>query len=468
VERLLVALSGGPDSTALIHLLAAARARRGPGRFPEILAGHVHHGLRGEDADLDEAFSRELARSLGIEILVHHGDARAEAARMRLSPEAAARSLRYGAFRAWARERRIDAIALAHHLDDQAETVLLRATRGTGIRGLAGIPRERRLLAGEPRTRIIRPLLEWTRKEILEYLRLGGQAHRIDASNADLSIPRNRIRNEVIPILERHVHPAASRSLASLGRAAAALARDVEVLGRRCFRAARWNVPGSGVFLEIEALGPWPRSVLDEVFRLAAARAARGAARTAEVRLPRTALDVLARWVARAPRAARHSVGGAGGERLVLEARYGLIRVRVARAAERAAPADLSPAALAPGGRARWRGWTFEVEEEGGEVSGSIVERFDAASLLSAGPLRIRGRRDGDRFHPLGAPGSKALKEFFRERRVWPSDRGGVPLLLAGDTIAWVVGHRIADPFRVRAGTVRVIAVRATPPEAET
>jgi tRNA(Ile)-lysidine synthase len=484
VRRLLVAVSGGPDSIALLHLLASLRARRGPERFPALLVGHVHHGLRGADADADAAFVRGVAAAHGLEILVHRGDARAEAMERGLSPEAAARSLRYRVLGAWAVEARLDAVALAHHLDDQAETVLLRAVRGTGIRGLAGIP-ESRLLTARPRVRLIRPLLGWTRESILAYLSAVRQPYRTDSSNLDLGIPRNRVRHEILPLLERWVHPGARRSLHSLGLAAGSLARDIRSLGRRCFREARVAGPRRGILLDIETLRSWPGSVLDEAFRLAVVRAAaagepgRGPG-APEVRLPRTALDVLVRWVARDPRGARLSFGPRvlAGKRCTFEARYGLIRVRVEDPAP-AAPEGDDPAALAPGGTARWRGWTFGAAEEAaaGETAArgpapvveerspaSIVERFDAACLASAGPLRVRSRREGDRFHPLGAPGSKTLKEFFRERKVWPSDRRDVPLLAAGGSIAWVVGHRIAEPFRVRPGTRRVLAVTARPP----
>ncbi|MBI4600548.1 MAG: tRNA lysidine(34) synthetase TilS, partial [Planctomycetes bacterium] len=117
---MLVGVSGGPDSTALLLLFAELKARD-PGGFPELIAGHVHHGLRGEGADRDAEFAAGAARALGIECLVERVDARAEARRRSLSLEAAGRALRYDAFARWARERGIDAVALAHHADDQAE-----------------------------------------------------------------------------------------------------------------------------------------------------------------------------------------------------------------------------------------------------------------------------------------------------------------------------------------------------------
>jgi tRNA(Ile)-lysidine synthase len=478
VERLLIAVSGGPDSTALFLLFLELRSSGLPG-FPELLAGHVHHGLRGDEADRDEAFVRALAAERGLECLVARAAARDEAARAGLSPEAAARSVRYRAFREWASERRIDAIALAHHLDDQAETVLFRALRGTGWRGLAGMPRRRRLCREGPATRIIRPLLGWRRQALLDYLREKGQPYRLDHTNDDPSVPRNFLRLRVIPLLEAGVHPGAPAALARLGRIARRCAADVALLGRRAFAEAVVARPWAGVFLDVAALRAWPATVLHEVFRLAIAAADAGipagpGAPDGSRALPEAAYRVLRSWLGPgAPRGARFELGPAG-RRIVLELRYGLIRALPAGPAQREdAEVELAPG----GGPVAWGGWTIEAwEEAAGTWAGqpraptpggaASEERFAAGAVAAAGPLRVRARFCGDLFQPLGAPGRKALTEFLRERRVWPADRGLVPLVVAGEDLIWVVGERIAEPFRVRSGTDRVLAIRATPPAA--
>lgn len=195
---LLVAVSGGADSVALLHGLLALGQR--------VVVAHVHHGLRGEAADRDRDFVCEQARRLGVELHVRRVDATRRDGR---SPEARARELRYAALEEMRGEGGCAFIATAHTRDDQAETVLLRAIRGTGLAGLAGIA---------PRSAdgvLLRPLLRVRRGEIRRYLRERELRWCEDASNADLRIPRNRVRAQVLPLLEA-IHPGALERLAAL------------------------------------------------------------------------------------------------------------------------------------------------------------------------------------------------------------------------------------------------------------
>ncbi len=201
--RVLVAVSGGADSVALLHALLGIGQR--------VAAAHVHHGLRGREADADLAFVADLSRSLGVPFAFARVDA---AARDGRSPEARARSLRYEALERIRVAGDHAHLATAHHLDDQAETVLLRAVRGTGIAGLAAI--RPRLEDG----RVLRPLLETRRADLRRYLVERGLSFREDATNADPATPRNRLRLEILPALDS-MHPGASERLASLAALAA-------------------------------------------------------------------------------------------------------------------------------------------------------------------------------------------------------------------------------------------------------
>ncbi len=199
-QPLLVAVSGGADSCALLQILLALGQRVG--------VAHVHHGLRGSAADADLEFVRVRARALGVPFLFARVDA---ATRDGRSPEARARGLRYEALARLRERGGYGYVATAHTLDDQAETVLLRALRGTGPRGLAGI-------APHSATgRLLRPLLSVRREELRCYLRERGLAWREDETNADASIPRNRLRIDVLPVLEA-IHPAAVRKLGDLAQ----------------------------------------------------------------------------------------------------------------------------------------------------------------------------------------------------------------------------------------------------------
>ena len=196
--RLAVGVSGGADSVALLRGLA------GEGREAGVVlsVAHLHHGLRGTDADGDLEFVEKLAAELGLHFYQARVDTAAEAAaatgKARETIEEAARRLRYGWFRRLMAEGEIDAVATAHTLDDQAETVLAKFLRGAWTEGLSGIHPVVEFAEG----RILRPLLATSRKEIEAYLKSLGQSWRTDASNRDLAYTRNRIRHELLPLLE--------------------------------------------------------------------------------------------------------------------------------------------------------------------------------------------------------------------------------------------------------------------------
>jgi tRNA(Ile)-lysidine synthase len=204
--RVLAAVSGGPDSVCLAHWLAAQARRKGL----KVALAHVHHGLRGREADKDARSVEALGARLGLPVAVLRADVKGVARRRRLGLEEAGRKERYRLLSAKARRGRWSLVATGHQLDDQAETVLLHLLRGTNPAGLAGIP-PRRPLA--PRVSLIRPLLPLTRAEVLEYLRQHGLNWREDRSNADPRFSRNWVRQELIPLIEKRA-PGARQRLA--------------------------------------------------------------------------------------------------------------------------------------------------------------------------------------------------------------------------------------------------------------
>ena len=197
-DRVAVAVSGGADSVALLRVLLELRADLGI----VLAVAHFNHELRAEESEGDEAFVADLARHHGLQFFGGRGDVRGYASTSKLSIEAAGRELRYAWFAQLADEQRFDSVATGHTLDDQAETVLLKFLRGAGTRGLAGIYPE--LFPDvQGKTRIVRPLLCITRDEVETYLTSLGQDWREDESNLDHRFARNRVRHELLPLLER-------------------------------------------------------------------------------------------------------------------------------------------------------------------------------------------------------------------------------------------------------------------------
>ncbi|MBV9462965.1 MAG: tRNA lysidine(34) synthetase TilS [Verrucomicrobiae bacterium] len=209
-ERLIVGVSGGPDSVALLHLLLATGNRA--------VAVHVNHGWRGRQSDADEAFVHSLCADWGC---AFESLRVSETARQGKSPEEFARTQRYGFFAEVAGELRVRTVVVGHTADDQAETFLLRLLRGSGRRGLGGMRGKAPLPAPGSKLSVVRPLLRARRSEILDYLRDNGIPFRRDRSNEDESLARNRVRRRLIPWLEREFQPAV----------VPVLARTAEILG---------------------------------------------------------------------------------------------------------------------------------------------------------------------------------------------------------------------------------------------
>jgi tRNA(Ile)-lysidine synthase len=445
-ERVLVALSGGPDSVALVDLLLELQSA---GDLTVAGVAHFNHQLRGADADADERFCRELAASLSLSIEVGTADVRRAARQSGRSIEDAARAIRYEFLERAATSLNADVIAVGHSRDDQAETFLLRLVRGAGPRGLGGIfPR-----AG----RVVRPLLEIPRDDLREYADGRGLKWREDETNRDLTIPRNRVRHELIPYLQREFSPGIVEVLA---REAAIARDDDDRLEREAIDLATSIVlrdTGGTIELDAAALRQLHPALQARVARraLSAVSAAghigfdqvqrvldlaRGRRQDGSVSLPGCQVSLATGRIVVGPALDRGS-GPPNSFRIPLSI-PGEVRLDHqgwAVSAERAASAGV---AIAPG-------------------SGRAVVVAVAASPLTL-PLAVRSRRPGDRFRPLGQIGRKKLQDFLVDRKIPRETRDSLPLVVDGDDrIVWVVGQSVAEDFRVTEPARGVILLKA-------
>jgi tRNA(Ile)-lysidine synthase len=467
-ERVLVAVSGGPDSTALLSLFVRAASNLGV----TLHVAHLDHGWRASSAR-DAEFVRRLALRFGIPVTVGHVDPaawkrsrarRAPGERRQSSLEARARTLRQRFLRATAAQVGATRIALGHTLDDQAETLLLRLLRGSGARGLAGI---HPVVDGL----FIRPLLGARRADILSYLKTRRLTWRRDPTNRDLRLTRNRIRHRLLPLLEKSFNAAAVPTLAR----AATLMRDedawMEDLTRaafeRCVRpSGPASAPGSAdaaskgaasivVALDAVTLEAMPVALQRRVVRLAL-RTVRGHLRGLGFRHVEQAL-LMAR---------RSAPGGAdlpGGLRLRRTASRLDVRRAEAGAATRGAAAICREALCPVPGEVAVPDFGLRLKARWLEAGDPLPEPGPDRALLDAdrieAPLLVRPRRPGDRFVPLGGPGTRRLKSFLIDRKVPVDARGRIPLVVSGERIAWVVGHRIDDRFKITPRTRRVLVL---------
>ncbi len=505
-ERILVAVSGGPDSTALLSLLC----RIAPEMRLDLHVAHLDHGWRGRASERDAEFVRRAAIRLGLPVTVGRvapqpgatpggragrtkgrgpaeAGGRAEGRDRQSSREARARALRTNFLLETARQIGATRVALGHTRDDQAESFLLRLLRGSGARGLAGTYP---VVDGV----IIRPLIEVRRRDVLAYLRDRRIRYRIDATNRDVTLTRNRVRRRLLPLLEREFNPAAVEALAH----AADLLRDEDAylsgIADAEFRALA-TPRGDGVSLPAQALCRLPVAIRRRVMRLAMAEVRGDLRRIAlqhvdrslallddppglrAVTLPdgdlvrREGESLVILPAARTSgdrRAGDDRAGGAaaGGRRAgedagrprealcpvpgeVRLAAFGL-RLRATVVPREELPFDLKPMA---------RGTVGRDDPAGPEVREAGRGRAFLDADLLPGPLLIRPRRPGDRFVPLGGPGTRKVKSFLIDRKVPVDERGRIPLVLSGDRIAWVVGHEIDDRFKVTEATRRVLVL---------
>ena len=435
--RVLAAVSGGADSVALALVL-----RRIAPELDATLAGlvHLNHQLRGAASDEDEAFVRSLALELDVPFLSRRVDVAQQAKDSRESIEAAARRVRYAFFDEAANQLQASLIATAHTADDQAETVLMRLMRGAGLEGLSAI---------RPRNgRVIRPLLDARRAEVLQLLESEKRPWREDASNADTAITRNRVRHLVMPALKA---AAGEGAVDALARTASLIQDDAEELERVAIETARSIVLPDGT-LDAGALANVSAAIARRVIRRALHDAAGGRFFSLEhVEGVRSLIREDASHAIELP-----------GLRAVRA--QGVIRIERVGAGE--PPVPFESALLVPG--------VTQVPAAGMEVSAEVATLTAAAvrELRMAGDevavqgvegarLTVRSRRPGDALRPLGGSGRRKVQDIFVDRKTARHLRDQVPLVVDDrGRIVWVVGHAIADEFRVTSPESRVLLLK--------
>jgi tRNA(Ile)-lysidine synthase len=456
-DRLAVAVSGGADSVALLCLLLELRAELGI----VLSVAHVNHKLRGEESDEDERFVAKLARQHELELHLCEapvdGKHRSE---IGSGIEAAARELRYGFFRQLAREGRVAKIATAHTLDDQAETVLLRIFRGTGIRGLSGIhPRIVFEEQGRAFGELVRPLLGFRRAALQEFLRERGQSWREDSSNRDIAFLRNRVRHRLLPMIGEEFGEAAIEHMGEL----AEIARAEEEHWERAHPEVRGGDAGDETRQapSLRGLAVAPLLALPLAVQR---RLVRGWLETNA-----SGLSISFRLIDEALELARGSVG----KRLELPGGRNLLKRNLRRGRQElllesepfggpGEAADYEYALAVPG--------AVEVPELGACMEARVVDAAgvpgdDRGQLLDLGRMPkevlIRNWRAGDRFWPSHTAAAKKVKELLNDRHATGAEKKLWPVAVAeGCGLIWMRGFAVPAAFRAPAGASKAIWIR--------
>jgi tRNA(Ile)-lysidine synthase len=442
---LVVGFSGGPDSLSLLYALYHLAGELGL----TLHIGHLNHCLRGRDSDEDAAFVAGTAKQLGIPCTMGSEDVALRAPGHSSSLEEKAREARYEFLAGVVEEVGASGVAVAHTADDQTETMLLHILRGTGVSGLRGMKpvTDIKTQSGKP-LRLFRPLLQVTREETEAYCRALGLSPRADYTNQLPDRLRNRIRLELLPYL-REYNPNIDQAIHRLGAAASLDTAFIEAEVERVWPILVTKV-GEGLRLSREkllSLHPAPRRYL-----------------------LRRALQVILGDLVDIEQTHILSLEGllSGPTGKTVHLSRGITATTeyddylITGAEDKSAGTSLSAEhTLQVPGVTTLPGW---------RVSASIVEKREAGGISSGlkavldmdavvGRLTVRGRRDGDRFQPLGMKGTKKLQDFLVDSKVPGRLRDQTPLVCAGGSIVWVVGLRIDEAVKITDETTRVLAL---------
>ena len=460
-ETVIVAVSGGADSLALLYGLHALRTQLNC----QLHVAHLNHCLRS-DADADADFVQQHATNLELPCTIGRANVPLLMKRWKLSVEASARRARYQFYEDVCTQIRATKVALGHHRDDTAETVLMNLIRGSGTTGLKGIAPVRD-------GKFIRPLTNFTRQQIEAFLTSIGLVHRQDSTNTDTRYLRNRIRHELIPLLERNYNPNIKAGLSRTADVLGAESEYLDTVTQEAFEASRIRDS-----TKVDALATSGSVTLDRAkfqqYHIAIQR--RILRRSFAEMLGYTGDLYFAHCEAMlnliegdSPNAVLALPNGLRFRRayqcLIFEISTGAIET------------ESFAYLLAVPGKAFITALNAEIIAEVGDIrsrealdlpDGKFEAVFDYEKLKEMFanpssetlPLTVRNRRQGDRFQPYGMRGTKKLKDFLMDAKVPRYERNSVPLLVCGDEMLWIVGYTTSDRFKIQPGTQQYLYLR--------
>jgi tRNA(Ile)-lysidine synthase len=427
-EHILIALSGGPDSVFALQFFSKFK-----NRFKISLgAAHVNHCLRGKNSDNDEKFCHKLCNELKIDFFSSKVDVADYAEKNKLSLEEAARELRYKSLFEIQKKYRFDKIITAHTIDDNAETVLLNLVKGTGLKGISGIP----IIRGN----IIRPLLVLSKEEILGYLDQAGIKFRNDESNKDIRFKRNFIRHKLIPLLKKEINPSLVNNIFSSSQVFRNTIEIVKSYVRMIINEAI-QFEREAIIININSISKYHNAVLGEVLKLSFKK---NFNRDFEYRDLIKIKSLIDNRVGKKALLSGNLIAFRDREK---------INIQIKRK-----DTDFCPIEVKIGEKKIFEGKSFRIV-----LSNLQNVKFNNDNLheyISADGLDdkfiIRRWKDGDRFIPLGMKGSKNVSDFLTENKISAVRKKEQLVLENRNSIVWIIGLRIDDRFRITKNTKEV------------
>ena len=433
-DKVLIALSGGPDSVALLNLFVALK----PIYNITLAAAHLDHGLRAE-SEKDRKFCAETCRNLKVKLYSKRINVAALAARGKISVEEAGREARYEYFESLTQKHGFTKIATGHTLNDNAETVIFNLARGSGLNGIAGISYKR--------DKIIRPLLQIEKSELLDWLKSKKISFVNDKSNLSLKFSRNRIRYKIIPEMAM-VNSAAVHNIARMSDIARDEIEYLESLTVSAYNEVLVESGKSKIVLDLGKLVRYDKSLRKRMVDKAVESLGGGAIGSDNLF---RALDVI-----------DGKSGGVAplGQGILIEKSQSRIAILNTPAVPDSIPLPYSGEIKLGSGNILHVGTVSKSNLNG-------LDRGNNFAYLDRGKLRELGVRywhRGDSIRPLGMRGRKLLSDIFIDRRIPEFDRSQVPLIISGDDIAWIAGVMISDDFKVTEDTKEVLSLELCKP----
>lgn len=443
-EKMVVAVSGGPDSVCLLHILVKLQKKL----KVKLHLAHLNHQLRGAESEADAEYVAKLARKLGIPATIEGRDVKGYQEQKRLSLEEAAREVRYSFLAEVAKSIGTDRVAVGHTRDDHIETILMHLIRGSGTRGLRGLQPYTEWKSKTGSLIIIRPLLDISHRETEDYCRRHRLAPRLDASNLSLSPLRNRIRQQFLPLLESY-NPAVAEALLRTGRIAS---DDIDFLDEQVSRL--WDEVArqqeKSVIFDKARFDQLPPTLKRYLLRASVERLL-GSAKDIEMRHIEEMMSLATK-----PAGKRLNLPGG----LLFSVGYNQYQLATDMTSLSPLPKLKGEFQLNIPGETRLPGWRIKATViDPSTIKGLTKNSFIAYLDLgkTGDRLLVRPRRRGDRFQPLGLSQPKKLGEFMIGAKIPQAWRGQIPVVCSGEQILWVVGWRLDERAKVTEDSKQVL-----------
>jgi tRNA(Ile)-lysidine synthase len=428
-DKILVALSGGPDSVFLLHFLNKYKKK-----FKiEIGAVHINHRLRGKDSERDELFCKAICDELSVPFYFLRKDIKSYSKKNKISLEVAGRKIRYDFFEKISKENKYDKIATAHNADDNAETVLLNLIKGTGLKGISGIPLRR--------NNIVRPILTLTKKEILNYLDENQFEYRIDESNLSNEFERNFLRNEVIPLIQKNLNPSfpnsALNTSLNLQRLNSALAEiicglksDIKAIRNKSVKIPIEFIKKGNDFITTYTI----KEIVDENFSV-----------KLELKDLKKVFLLLKKQTGKSEEFSKNLIA--------LRERN---NITIQKKSELKNPNEKQ---ISIGSELKISGKTFSISRVAKseiKIVKSKNTEFISADEIS-NDFIVRAWTEGDKFFPIGMRGSKKISDYLNDIKINSFEKKDQLVLENNGSIVWVIGKRLDDRFKITPNTKKVL-----------